>query len=600
MINNNKGSEWANKDGGLRNMAGKQITEHRDVSLVPHFASHDHAHFERLRRKLRWQLLVAYATPLVLISLYFHYQYSSTLETEVHAHLRSVAENQRNTVDLYLSERVANVSTAFRAGVFRVSATGADMTDADMMEVLTELREDNDTFSDVGLFDPDGTLVAYAGPHTFLRGRSYRRESWFQCLHKGSQDHYISDVFLGFRGRPHFVIAVRRTIDGKPWTLRASVDPHRFAAFVGRSHLVSEGEAFIINRSGNRQTITGQEKKETGIEHMFQHSRETRVVELDSDGQSCIAAVAWLLEHDWAVVVRVPQSIAYAPLLMARFAIGGIVLFAVVLTILLALRNTRRFVGDLETADVAKEALRRQLFSAAKLASVGEMAAGVAHEINNPLAIIHEEAGVMMDVLDPEFAQNVDLDEFRERLDAITCATMRGRDVTAKLLAFSRRHESAPQSCDVNEIVAAALQIKETDFRVSDIETLVDLERNLPEVMVNRNEMEQVLLNLLNNAKDAIDRSGKITVRTTRSGSIVVIRIEDTGCGMTEEQIEQVFFPFFTTKEVGKGTGLGMSISLGIIETFGGHIDVESEAGIGTSFTITLPGTEAKPADATH
>ena len=114
-------------------MASEQTSKHRDASFVPHALPHDHAHFEKLRRKLRWQMLVAYATPLVLISTYFYYQYSSTMRKEVHAHLKSVAESQRNTIDLYLKERVVNVSSIFRAGVLNVPSD-----DANMMEVLSE------------------------------------------------------------------------------------------------------------------------------------------------------------------------------------------------------------------------------------------------------------------------------------------------------------------------------------------------------------------------------------------------------------------------------------------------------------------------------
>jgi two-component system NtrC family sensor kinase len=246
-------------------------------------------------------------------------------------------------------------------------------------------------------------------------------------------------------------------------------------------------------------------------------------------------------------------------------------------------------VGRLEKADKAKEDLRLQLFNAAKLASVGEMAAGVAHEINNPLAIIYEEAAMMKDLLDPQFRQEVDLKDFQERLEAITEATMRGRSVTSKLLAYSRQHDPDPELTDINRLIERVLGVKEQDFKVSDIAVKKDLAANLPLLMVNRNQMDQVLLNLLNNARDAIGDNGALTVRTKLSPPWVEIQVEDTGCGMPPETMERVFFPFFTTKGVGKGTGLGLSISYGIIKALGGRIEVASEVGVGTTFIIFLP-----------
>jgi two-component system NtrC family sensor kinase len=243
----------------------------------------------------------------------------------------------------------------------------------------------------------------------------------------------------------------------------------------------------------------------------------------------------------------------------------------------------------LKASDAEREKLRGQLFNAAKLASVGEMAAGVAHEINNPLAIIHEEASLLKDLLDPQFGQQADLGEFRERLDVIVEATLRGRTITRNLLAFAREHDPVLELLDINEVVAKVLETKEREFRASNIELRKEFSAGLPRVLINRNQMEQVLYNLLNNARDAIERDGRVCLRTRREGLEVQTEVEDTGCGMSEEQMEKVFFPFYTTKGVGKGTGLGLSISYGIIESFGGRIEVRSRVGEGTTFTLALP-----------
>lgn len=551
-----------------------------------------HAHFERLRRRLRGQLLAAYTIPLLLVSSYFYLEHRATLRAGVEAHLRSIAENRRNMVDLYLQERVVNVSTAFRPGAFTFPASAREM-----QRVLDELRQENGAFTDVGLFDPAGTLVAYAGPHRSLLGRSYADERWFRQLHQGEADYFISDVFLGFRDRPHFIIAVRREVEeelelGGVWTLRASVDPQRFGEFVASSHLVDEGVAYIVNRQGERQTLGGGTPEVIPPLEFGPPTRETRVLEVEERGVTSLLAVASLASQDWAVVVRVPRPGITAPLSWTTLVLAMGALAAVVLTVILAMWSTRRLVARLEAANEAEYALRKQLSAAAKLASVGEMAAGVAHEINNPLAIVHEEAGLMTDILDPEFGEELDRAEFRERLGAILVASMRGRDITSKLLAFSRRHETVKEPYNVNELLDEVVTIKAMEFKVANIEVVKDYAPDLAPVMLDRNEMEQVLLNLLNNAKDAVERSGTITLRTRRASQEVQIEVRDSGCGMTAEQMEQAFFPFYTTKEVGKGTGLGLSISHGIIEALGGRIEVESAVGRGTAFTISLPAAD--------
>ena len=570
------------------------INRLRDDQIESPFSDddiHDHQYFNQLRRKLRWQLLVTYVTPLILLSAYFHYQYNKTLRQGIDMHLRSAAENKRNTVSLFLQERVSNTRSAFHFVSLPPSS-------ADMLEVLRGLRKESPTFVDVGLFSPEGMLVSYAGPHRHLRGKNYGKERWFLQLSRRQQDHFVSDVFRGFRDRPHFIIAVRKSFQGKGWTLRASVDPEKFAQYVSKSIHMKETEAFVINRQGRRQTSsrTGGPGETIPITPPSS-TLETQVAEVKDKGKEYLSASAWFSVADWGLVVRVPTAIALAPVRRARLMLVGILMLALVVLVLLVARRTSKIVGRLEAADTSKVDLQRQLFNAAKLASVGEMAAGVAHEINNPLAIVYEEAGMMRDVLNPQFNQQLDPDDFRERLDAIMAASIRGRTITRKLMAFARKHDTELELADINHVLEMALSIKETEFKVSNVEVRREFTEGLPRVLVNLNQMEQVLLNLLNNARDAMDGQGSITVRSRLEDMCVCFDVEDTGCGMSAEQMEKVFFPFFTTKGVGKGTGLGLSISYGIIKSLGGRIEVRSEEGAGTTFTVMFPIRKGLPAE---
>ncbi len=541
------------------------------------------ASFAHLRRRLRWQLLFAYVTPIVVLSAFFHFQYTSTLRDGIDNHLKSIAENQRNTIDLYLRERVGNLRAAFRHAP-EPSAIQQPVLD----QLLAKLREEGPAFVDLGLFAPDGTLVTYAGPYRELVGKHYHEEDWWTQLQARNEDYFISDVYLGFRREPHFIIAVRRPIGDQTWVMRASVDPKKFTAFVRSSYLAGDAEAFVVNLAGERQTVTTTGADPRPSTWIPRPSETTRVSEV-ADGRDHLAATSWLTQTRWALVAWIPRDEAYAPVWRARWILIAIMFAALALIVGIVFRYTGRSVAELEAADEARSELRSQLFHAAKLASVGEMAAGVAHEINNPLAVVYEEAAMMQDILDPQFGQELDRADFRERLEAILAATLRGRSITSKLLAFSRQHDQTPEPSDLNLLVDRVIEVKAHELALSDIELVREFDSDLPELSVNRNHMDQVLLNLLNNAKDAITGPGRLTVRTRRDGRWACIDVEDTGCGMTPEVMRNIFFPFFTTKPVGKGTGLGMSISYGLIQAAGGEIEVDSEVGRGTTVTVRLP-----------
>ena len=555
--------------------------------------SHDPAYYDHLRRKLRRQLLFAYCAPLAVLAAFFHFQYSSNLRERIHNHIRSLAENQRNTADLFVQERLANIQSAFHPDTLRIPPE-----DGDTSRVLAELKRASAAFVDVGVFNPEGNLVAYAGPYPQLVGKDYRGQMWYPQLNTAERSYVVSDVYLGFRGKPHFIVAVRRSVNERTWFLRASVDPDRFGEFVGSSAILDGAQAYIVNSGGQSQTASIEGHPELKVGPLPRRTGSTSIADVEIEGKRYLRAIAWLNVNDWALVVQVPADRAYAPLRRTRLALAGMMVVLLAFIIAVVVRSTRKLVGRLETAHQAQRSLTLQLFNAAKLASVGEIAAGVAHEINNPLAIIYEEAALLVDLLDPSFGQTMDPVEFRERLGAIKDASIRGRDITRKLLAFARRHEPESEPVRLEGVVERVLKVKEVDLRTSNIAVRKELTPDLPEIVGNANQLEQVLLNLVNNARDAIGRNGRVTLRTRLENGWAQLEIEDTGKGMTAEVLSKVFFPFCTTKGVGKGTGLGLSIIYGIVKSMGGRIEVQSSVGAGTTFTLSFPVPRATPVPA--
>jgi two-component system NtrC family sensor kinase len=254
---------------------------------------------------------------------------------------------------------------------------------------------------------------------------------------------------------------------------------------------------------------------------------------------------------------------------------------------MIILRRARRSVALQEDSDIA----RAQLVHAAKLASVGELAAGIAHEINNPLAAINEEAGLVKDLMDPAFGTPVKPEELVHHLDSIQESVFRCRDITRKLLGFVRKTEVDLGEHDIHGLIDEVVDgLLRHEMEVSNIEIVRKYGDGIPRMKTDGNQLQQVILNIINNGIDALEgNSGRISIATTRDGSNIRIALSDTGKGIKPEEMENIFVPFYTTKEVGKGTGLGLSVSYGIVKSLGGTIEVESVPGKGSTFSIVLP-----------
>jgi two-component system NtrC family sensor kinase len=230
-----------------------------------------------------------------------------------------------------------------------------------------------------------------------------------------------------------------------------------------------------------------------------------------------------------------------------------------------------------------------KLLQSEKQASVGRLAAGVAHEINNPLTGVLTFTHMLLN--------RKDLDsEVMDDLRTIAQATERVRDIVKGLLDFSRQTKMEPEPTDINELIKNSVNLIANQALVKGVILCFDLQENLPRRTVDASQIQSVVINILLNGIDASDKGGHITVSTSLSVSTgknqykgIEIAITDTGCGIPEENLDKLFDPFFSTKEVGKGTGLGLSVSYGIIERHGGTIQVKSKIGMGTTFIIWLP-----------
>jgi two-component system NtrC family sensor kinase len=550
-------------------------------------------YYRRLSRFLKIGLLTAFLVPLGILSLYFHVQFNYTIKESSKLHLSTLAESQRNTIDLFLQERVVNIFNLFHSKAF-VCPPSED----EMQRFLQHLTEMSDAFVDVGFLDGSGLQVAYAGPYTYLKGKDYSSEAWYLALMKSKSNYHISDMYLGFRKKPHFTIAVRQIIDGNPYVMRTTLDPDKFYLFLRTIGRGKSADTFLINRKGVYQVVDP-ERGSVLESSNYKPVTDTGsgVEEVKTAHDTDLVAYAWLEEVPWTLVAKQPLSIAYAQMYRFRTIIILVTVALIVMIVTVIWIVTGRLLRRAQATEESRKELQSQLFHAAKLVSVGELAGGVAHEINNPLAIISAETGVIKDMLDPQFGIEWTPDTIRTELDHIDKAVFRARDITQKLLTIVRKTEPRLAARNVNRLVEDVVSgLMEKELEVSGITLIRNYETDIPDVLVDPDQIRQVFLNIINNASDAIKEKGTITISTGCENGKVRVTIQDTGEGMTVEQMKKVFRPFYTTKEVGKGTGLGLSISLSIIETLGGSIEVQSMPGAGSSFTIVLPaaGTEVQ------
>jgi two-component system NtrC family sensor kinase len=547
-------------------------------------------YYRSLNRKMVVSIIAVSFAPLILISGIIGYYFHTAYKDKVRAHLQELVKKHKQSIDSFLYERLTNIQLIARSFRFEQLSDNAFL-----QEKLSILREEyGGTFVDLGLVDDQGIQIAYAGPFG-LKGAEYGGTEWFK---KAMQSHlFISDVFLGLRRTPHFIITLKQRWGGGEWVLRTTIDFVAFNALVENTQIGRTGSAFILNRRGEFQT---RPRSESSLDRAFltellaKEVVEGQVAAFerpDGTGREAIYMITPLKNGEWILVFQQDKDDALSELYRARVLSLAIFLVGGVGIVMTALFISRRMIGRMVQADSEKEMMNERVIEAGKLASVGELAAGIAHEINNPVAIMVEEAGWMEDLLQEEgIRESENLAEFSRALKQIKTQGRRCKEITHKLLSFARKTDPRAKEVQLNDLIREMVALSEQRARFSNVKLQTNLAPELPRILASPSEMQQVLLNLINNALDEMEKTGgSIEISTRAEVDKVVVDVTDTGGGIPQANLVRIFDPFFTTKPVGKGTGLGLSICYGIIDKMGGDITVNSAVGVGTTFHIHLP-----------
>lgn len=558
-------------------------------------------YYSGLYRKFVFLTLICSLLPLLLVGWGINIHYARFSKERLMSSFQKEVAHHRKIIELFLNERSTNLQLV--AQTHSRYYLGEMENLAHVFEIM---NQDYAAIADLGVIDEQGRHVAYIGPYD-LMNKNYAETFWFNKVMKKGL--YVSDMFMGFRKVPHFIIAITRMENGSKWILRATIDTEIFRSFVENVRIGKTGEVYLLNQEGVFQTsprFEGKimEKSAFPMEPVYD-GINVRILDPQDVGQGGkdarrqIIATAWLNEPKWMLVVKQDYSEAFNAVNHANYATLVFLHLSALTILIVSIISAKYMIKLIRRRDIRADQLKGQLMQAGKMASIGELSAGVAHEINNPLAIILTERQILLDFAGQKSDLNGDFrDQLTDSLTQIDAQVNRCKRITQNLLRFARRTKSAIESVDLNAFLEEVVELMEREAKSSGIKFFTDFQEELPPLLSDPSQLQQVFLNIINNAIDAHDGKsyGTIRIKTLfdEKNRTIKVSFTDTGSGIPAEKIEKIFDPFFTTKSVGKGTGLGLSICYSIIKLLGGDITVQSEYGKGAEFTLFLPLNSAK------
>jgi two-component system NtrC family sensor kinase len=555
--------------------------DHRDAAAGPYKRLFN---FRRIWKMAVILTAVVTLLPVVVLAVIDYTVTQRSEEREIHLRTYRLVSNARRTVSFFLEERKSAVEFIVRDNSFETLNDPARLA-----TILDNLKEAfGGGFVDLGIIDPLGYQRNYVGPYE-LRGKDYSTQGWYkEVLERGV---YVSDVFMGYRNMPHLVVAVRtQSGGGLSYVIRATLDMQRFNDLLSQLEMSGMGDAFIINRDGILQTpsrLRGHILEKIPIP-VPPYSRSTEVFEDRLGNSPLIIGYAYVEGTPFILMIVEKKAELMRSWYRTRMTLIGFAMASVIIILFVILGVATHLVNNMYEADQKRVMTLHQVEYSNKMATIGRLAAGVAHEINNPLAIINEKVGLIKDLFTMR-EQCAKDDKLMKIVDSVIASVERCATISRRLLRFSRSGEINIRSVDLRETILDVLGFlgKEAEYR--SIEVTLDVAENLPRIESDTGRLQEIFLNIINNAFAAVEDGGHLEISVREEGEFVRATFTDDGCGIPEEDLDRVFEPFFSTKANRGGTGLGLSITSGLVEELGGRISVRSKVGEGTSFIILLP-----------
>jgi two-component system, NtrC family, sensor kinase len=523
--------------------------------------------------------------PLIVLAIVDLNVTKHSTEDQITLRISKLVSNTERSVSFFLEERKYALHFIVKSNSFEKLIARKNLA-----SILESLKQTIGGFTDLGVIDASGKQIRYVGPYD-LEDKNYRNEEWFrEVLERGL---HISDAFLGFREVPHIVIAVKHNLpDGSYYVFRTTLDTERFNKILSQLERTERSDVFLINSQGIIQTPTayhGDVLTKLALP-VPAYSDTVKVVEYNNvDEKSLTVGYAYIKDSPFILMIVAQKDDLMKSWTSTSLVLVSFLAISITLILLVVVGVATRLVNEIYLADQKRAVTLAEAEHSAKLASIGRLAAGVAHEINNPLAIIGEKAGLMKDLLSLKDA-NIEKNKLTGLADAILASVDRCAAITIRLLGFAQHLKVSVELVDIKGIIDDVLSFLNKEANYRSIEVKVDIPENIHRFVSDRGKLQQIFLNLANNAFAAMKDGGhlQIQARITDEDHVSIAFIDD-GCGIAAADLERVFDPFFTTRKEMGGTGLGLSITYGIVQELGGNIEIRSELGKGARFTVTLP-----------
>lgn len=542
--------------------------------------SGDFPYFRRTWNTVVVTLLAAAFVPLIIIGGGMYSYLTSVIKQKTVATLRVDALDLKNAVDQFLAERIMDLKLISK----NIGLPG--LRDSQTLQnVFHSLQQQLPCYTDLGVIDDQGRHLAYVGPYDLLK-KNYREAAWFETVMAGGV--YISDVFLGHRNTPHFVIAVKTASSEGVWFLRATIDTNYFHRMISAIAEKSNADAYFVNRRGVYQS------RPRSAGQLMEPSRFTNLKPFEGvtfqEQDDHLLMTVWLENVPWLCAVQMDRKNAFAELRRIRMIGIWVFVLAAILIVMTVLLTTNHLVSRLEVKRRSIRFLDRQLRQSNRLASAMELALGFFREIKDALTNIDAAAMSIQDL-----CRSNPVERISESLSQLRSEAARSRTSIDKFLRFTRSTEPIIKALNVNEVLDDLIEFMDKELRFNNIRVVRNYEDSLPAIRSDPSELRQVFQNLILNAVAAIQTNGEITLTTRRESDGVVAAVADTGPGIAAAHFDKIFDPLFTTKP--GGTGLGLPICADILERLGARIAAHNLPEGGACFVVKLPLQFNRPAE---
>ncbi len=524
--------------------------------------------------------------PLIIIFVIDYHVTQNAIESEFLLRTTRIVSNNHRSISFFLTERKSALDFIVQSNSFE------DLNSSERLaSILVDLKKSfGGGFVDLGLVDDKGVQRVYEGPYS-LKGKDYSQQEWYkQVIENGV---HVSDVFLGYRKVPHMVIAVKKDIPGGSFfVLRAAIDIEPFETLLSNLELAGNGDAFMINHEGVLQTSS----KHYGVVldtiplKVPKYSPESMVYEEETlDGKKVLIGYRFVDQSSFILMIVKDKKVLMKPWSSTKLRLILFLILSITVITSVILGTASYMVRKMRISDERRMSTFHQVEYANKMASIGRLAASVAHEINNPLAIINEKAGLIKDLFLIKKQYSSD-DKLMGLVDSILKSVKRTGTITKRLLSFARNLQASIEPVNLKETIQEVLGFMDKEAQHRSITISLDIDDEIPVFESDRGKLQQIFLNIINNAFAALKDGGALDIKAKmENNDFVSLIFSDNGSGIPREDMKRIFEPFYSTKRGQGGTGLGLSITYNLTQEIGGKISVTSEVNEGTTFEITIP-----------